>query len=149
MGQPKVQGLNHLTLAVGDLARSLRFYRDLLGLELRVQWAGGAYLEAGNLWLCLSVDAAARDGPCPDYTHVAFDVAPEDFAPLCEKVRSFAAVWQENRSEGNSLYILDPDGHKLELHVGSLGTRLAHHRSHPVPGRFVEDRHPVPAQVPR
>ncbi|WP_159065009.1 hypothetical protein [Thaumasiovibrio subtropicus] len=31
-----------------------------------------------------------------------------------------------NRSEGQSLYLLDPDGHKLELHVGDLNSRLAH-----------------------
>ena len=32
--------------------------------------------------------------------------------------------WQQNSSEGDSLYLLDPDGHRLELHCGSLQTRL-------------------------
>ena len=32
--------------------------------------------------------------------------------------------WKINTSEGDSLYILDPNNHKLELHVGSLQTRL-------------------------
>ena len=63
-----------------------------------------------------------------DYTHIAFDVAPEDFEPLRARVVS-APVWKDNRSEGLSLYILDPDGHKLELHVGSLASRLAHDRA--------------------
>lgn len=124
-----VRGLNHLTLAVTDLDRSVGFYRDLLGLRLRALWPEGAYLEGGPLWLCLSVDPAIAQRTARDYTHIAFDVAEGDFAVLCEKVKAAAPVWRDNRSEGNSLYVLDPDGHKLELHVGSLETRLAHYRA--------------------
>lgn len=42
-------GLNHLTLASGDLERSLTFYRDLLGFQPHVRWDGGAYLSLGAL----------------------------------------------------------------------------------------------------
>ncbi len=38
---------------------------------------------------------------------------------------------QDNSSEGDSLYILDPDGHKLELHVGDLESRLASMKAEP------------------
>lgn len=124
----RVSGLNHVTLAVSDLDRSLAFYRDLLGLAVRARWPDGAYLEAGTLWLCLSVGpVTARE----DYTHVAFSAAPEDFGTLCERVRAAAPIWRENRSEGASLYMLDPDGHRLELHVGSLRSRLDHYRARP------------------
>jgi catechol 2,3-dioxygenase-like lactoylglutathione lyase family enzyme len=132
MGGPRIQGLNHLTLAVTDLERSVSFYRDVLGLELRALWAEGAYLEAGALWLCLSVDGPAGDRS--DYTHYAFDVAAEDFDALSDRVRAHAALWKDNRSEGASLYFLDPDGHRLELHVGSLATRLARYLADPKAG---------------
>ncbi|HEX7820924.1 MAG TPA: VOC family protein [Sphingobium sp.] len=132
----KVRGLNHLTLAVVDVGRSIAFYRDLLGFSLRAQWDEGAYLEAGSLWICLSLDAS-RAGPQPDYTHIALDVEGDEFAALSERISNEAAIWKSNRSEGNSLYFLDPDGHKLELHVGTLESRLAHYRTHPMPERTI------------
>jgi catechol 2,3-dioxygenase-like lactoylglutathione lyase family enzyme len=129
MAPPRIQGLNHLTLAVTDLERSVAFYRDVLGLELKALWQDGAYLEAGPLWLCLSVDAAAEGAQRADYTHYAFDVAAEDFEALSERVRTHAPEWKDNKSEGASLYFLDPDGHRLELHVGSVASRVARYRA--------------------
>ncbi|RJF85146.1 glutathione transferase [Azospirillum cavernae] len=134
-----VRGLNHLTLAVVDLDRALAFYHDLLGFRLRARWLQGAYLEAGALWLCLSVDAEAEKAVRCDYTHVAFDVAADDFSALSERVAAAARVWKDNRSEGDSLYVLDPDGHRIELHVGGLESRLAVYRRNPPSGMALFD----------
>lgn len=122
---PKIRGVNHITLAISDLDTAVRFYRDVLGLSLRKRWSGGAYLEAGDFWICLSPDAATRSTPHPDYTHLAFDVDDAAFDALAARLTETGArVWKDNRSEGRSHYFLDPDGHKLELHVGTLQTRL-------------------------
>ena len=129
-----IRGINHVTLAVTDLERALAFYRDLLGLRVAAVWPRGAYLEAGTLWLCLSRDDARRPDASPDYTHIAFDVDETDFAALASRIAAAAPQWRDNRSEGNSLYFLDPDGHKLELHVGTLRSRIAHYRNAPPPG---------------
>ncbi|MEM0953411.1 MAG: VOC family protein [Pseudomonadota bacterium] len=119
-----ITGINHITFAVADLERSLRFYRDTLGCAEVYAWSGGAYLDAGGTWLCLSVDASASGNS--DYTHVAFDVAPEDFKTLSARViESGAELWKDNVSEGDSLYFCCPDGHRLEVHVGDLQSRLA------------------------
>jgi hypothetical protein len=46
---------------------------------------------------------------------------------------------RQNLSEGDSLYFLDPDGHKLEAHVGDLKSRLAQCRVKPYAGmRFFD-----------
>ncbi|UWQ06311.1 VOC family protein [Aliiroseovarius crassostreae] len=128
-----VTGLNHITLATSDLARSVGFYRDLLGATLRAHWAGGAYLELGDIWLCLM--QTAGDIPVrTDYTHLAFSCEAAEFATLSDRIQTHAELWQENRSQGASLYFLDPDGHQLELHLGDLETRLAHYRAHPEKG---------------
>jgi len=130
-----IRGINHITLSVGDLERSLTFYAGVLGCRLAARWEDGCYLSAGDLWVALVVDSDTRAGPLPEYTHLAFDVAEEDFPAMTAKVReSGATLFQENSTEGDSLYFLDPDGHKLELHVGSLATRLGAMRAEPWDG---------------
>lgn len=132
----RVTGLNHITLAVSDVGRSLTFYRDLLGLAVRAVWSDGAYLEAGSLWLCLSHDDEARTSPHPDYTHLAFSVSEAEYVDLSKRLVAECVVWKDDKSEGASTYFLDPDGHKLEIHIGSLETRLADYRQNPSKGEL-------------
>jgi glutathione S-transferase fosA5 len=127
--------INHLTLSVRDLQRAFSFYVDLLGCRPLARWDSGAYLLAGGSWLCLSLDEATREGPLPEYSHVAFDIDPGELDALAGR-RQTAGVrrWRNNHSEGASLYILDPDGHKLELHHGDWRSRLQACRNSPYPG---------------
>lgn len=124
-----VAALNHITLAVSDLQRSFEFYVGLLGMTPHVRWARGAYLSAGDLWLCLSTEKAR---PARDYTHIALTI---EAAALPYWQRRFSeeqvSLWKENTSEGDSLYFLDPDGHQLELHAGDLQSRLRSLRLEP------------------
>jgi glutathione S-transferase fosA5 len=131
-----IQGFSHVTLSVRDLERAFTFYRDVLELRPLVRWTEGAYLLAGeSAWLCLSLDPRTRRAPLDEYTHIAFSVAPERFEETCARVRtSGVSEWKHNTSEGDSLYLLDPDGHKLELHVGDWRSRLAACRSRPRDG---------------
>lgn len=135
----RVTGINHITLAVSDVERSLTFYRDLLGFEVRAVWPEGAYLEAGSLWLCLLLDEQTRSAPHPDYSHIAFTVEEDDFTSLSARVIAGCRIWKQDRSEGASTYYLDPDGHKLEIHVGSLPSRLQHYRENSSEGVRILD----------
>lgn len=133
-------GLNHLTLAVRELERSVDFYQRLLGFRPHARWDAGAYLSLGDLWLCLSLDPLKPARPAPEYTHYAFSIAQEDFGAFLHQLRDHGvSEWRRNRSEGDSLYFLDPDGHKLEAHVGDLASRLAECRARPYAGmRFFD-----------
>ncbi|NRQ42514.1 fosfomycin resistance glutathione transferase [Rheinheimera sp. YQF-2] len=127
-----LQGLNHITIAVSDLERSLAFYTELLGMKAHVRWDAGAYLSLGDVWFCLSCDKPA---PSLDYSHIALDIAEQDFSVFAEKLRQAAVPeWQQNSSEGQSVYFLDPDGHKLEAHCGNLQTRLDALKNKPYSG---------------
>ena len=65
---------------------------------------GKLTIETANTYLD---DEYARADYLPEYTHIAFTVAPADFVALSERIRaSGAAIWQENWTEGDSLYAL-------------------------------------------
>jgi len=127
-----LSGLNHLTLAVQSLDLSVPFYKDLLGFHLKEKWDKGAYLELGQLWLCLSLDESRPQEPLTEYTHYAFSTSAEKFSPFVAKlIQADVIEWKSNSSEGDSFYFLDPDGHKLEVHVGNLSSRLRQCNEHP------------------
>lgn len=132
-----ITGLNHITLAVSDVGIALHFYSEILGFNPEVKWGmdgekGGAYLSMGALWLCLSKDQPV---PSQDYSHIALSVSESDFAAVSQRIKdSGAKIWKPNKSEGDSLYFLDPDGHKLEIHVGNLQQRLKSLKQAPYQG---------------
>ncbi|MYM32814.1 glutathione transferase [Duganella sp. FT94W] len=119
-------GFNHLTLSVSDLEQSFDFYSNLLWFKPEAVWATGAYLSLKDFWLCLSLSKAATPERPTTYTHYAFSIPAENFDEFKKRVLAHGSqAWQQNSSEGDSFYFLDPDGHQLEVHVGSLGSRLA------------------------
>lgn len=127
-----IRGISHITLAVKDLNESFTFYEKVLEFRPLARWDKGAYLLAGNSWVCLAFDTEIRKKSLPEYTHIAFSVSKDDYQTAAGRIiRSGAIIWQENRSEGDSLYFLDPNGHKLEIHVGDWHTRLAACRKNP------------------
>jgi len=122
-----LKGVNHITLAVSDLQTSINFYQELLGVKLHARWNSGAYLECGELWLCLSLDKSRSfvNAEMSDYTHFAFSIDEEAFEQFQSALKAAnISFWKVSKSEGKSCYFLDPDGHKLEAHVGGLSQRL-------------------------
>lgn len=127
-----LQGLNHITIAVSDLDRSLIFYTEFVGMKAVVRWDAGAYLTLAESWFCLSCDKVQ---PAQDYSHIAFSIATEDFGRFARKLKDAGIVeWKQNSSEGDSLYFLDPDGHQLEAHCGDLQSRLSALKTQPYAG---------------
>jgi catechol 2,3-dioxygenase-like lactoylglutathione lyase family enzyme len=120
-----IQGINHITLSIRDVEESFAFYVQVLGFSPVARWPTGAYLLAGETWLALVLDEHVRESALPEYTHVAFTVSDEDWEHLSQRIKqSGAEIWQDNWTEGASLYFVDPNGHKLEIHASDLETRI-------------------------
>ncbi len=138
-----ITGLNHLTLAVKDIETSFAFYRDVVGFKPLCKWEGSAYFLVGNpgqpgcLWFCLDRDVHRQKAFCS--THYAFSVSSEEFKEMSERIiQSGAILFKENTSPGDSLYFLDPDSHKLEIHVGDWQQRLQTKKENPGNWKDVE-----------
>ncbi|MBX9787094.1 MAG: VOC family protein [Alphaproteobacteria bacterium] len=118
-----IKGINHITLAVTDINRSFMFYHDIIGLKPICRWDKGAYFLIDDFWFCLNVDDLRQANLC--YTHYAFSVNENDFESMSLRIiESGAFIFKENTSPGASLYFLDPDDHKLEIHVGDWKARV-------------------------
>lgn len=46
--KPRLVGLNHLALEVGDVQEALAFYRKIFDFELRGQGPGRAFIDIGD-----------------------------------------------------------------------------------------------------
>jgi catechol 2,3-dioxygenase len=120
---PAATHLGPAALVVTDLARSVRFYRDLLGLELQVALPSAAFLSAGryhhhvavNIWRGEGVPPAPADAVGLRRFHV---LVPE--ARVLDDLRrrlATAAVPTE-LAAGGGLVVRDPAGNALEVAVG-------------------------------
>ena len=54
VSRPRLLGINHIALEVGDLAEALDFYGQIFELELRGRVPGMAFIDMGDQFIALS-----------------------------------------------------------------------------------------------
>lgn len=114
----QVTGINHVVLHVNDLERSRKFYMDLLGFEDRSISGGpsgtkASFLRCGTQGLDLfEVSGDVHGGQ--EMNHMALNVAVEDLDQLVSRLLE-AGIEASDRTPRNSVFISDPDGHRLEM----------------------------------
>lgn len=123
-----VQTIDHVTLVVANLDKSRQFYADLLGMEEKPRpdfGFPGAWFQAGSTQIHLNVQSDEAGTPGLQYDanqitralHVAFLV--EDADKSAELLRAEGVeiiAGPRKRPDGAvQLYILDPDGHQIEI----------------------------------
>ncbi|TLS38006.1 VOC family protein [Pseudalkalibacillus caeni] len=124
----KVKGFSHVTIRVSDLNRSLQFYQDCLEMKVVHKGRRDAYLEWGTAWICLvESDILKRTENQAGVDHVAFYIEEENFEDAVNKLiarKVTVARMPVKRGQGMTFNFLDPDGTQLELHTGTLKSRM-------------------------
>jgi lactoylglutathione lyase len=115
---PRLVGMNHVALEVGDLEAALDFYGRLFDFELRGRGRRMAFLDMGDQFIALS---EGRAQPPDDHRH--FGLVVDDM----EAAR--AAIEQDPQAEvlpGSGLDFLDPWGNRVQV-VGYRDIQFSKH----------------------
>jgi len=104
--RPRLIGLNHVALEVGDVEEALEFYGRFFDFELRGRGAGMAFIDMGDQFLALSEPKA---GPRDAHRH--FGLVVDDREGLRARLE---AEGVEIVTEGR-LDFLDPWGNRIEV----------------------------------
>lgn len=115
------RGIHHVALRVADLPRSLAFYGGVLGLAevRRFEEAGtlrSIWLRAGGSVVMLERSLRGR-GPAEGSGHVLS--LSVDALPAWEERLRAAGVAVQDRT-ASTLFVQDPDGHRVGLSVFPL-----------------------------
>lgn len=114
--------VHHASLIVADTARSLRFYRDLLGLAVDAARPDlgypGAWLWVGDQQIHLlelpNPDPVA-DRPAHGGRDRHLALLVEDLEALAQALEAAGVACTRSRSGRAALFCRDPDGNALEL----------------------------------
>ncbi len=122
----RARSLNHASLIVSDLERSVAFYQSVFGLTVKSRQTGGVNLAVGDAFLGVYQGGA---NATPHINHVCFGL--ESFEPVrVVSALKGAGLEAESRERDGvtQVYCADPDGLRIQLQdtsfcggVGPLG----------------------------
>lgn len=119
----KLEGLDHIALAVRDVEESVKWYIEVLGLERQHEgsWdgipifvgkgaTGIAFFPASEAQSSLGKSDPAR------FLHLALRANRENFQRAQDELKERGIAFHfEDHGIAHSIYFRDPDGHELEI----------------------------------
>jgi len=128
-----IRSINHICYSVSNLNESIYFYKDILCGDLLLIGETTAYFDIGGLWVALNEEKdIPRNEIQYSYTHTAFTIDESEYNSWYRWLKKNNVNILEGRTRNvrdkKSIYFIDPDGHKLELHTGTLENRMNYYK---------------------
>ena len=105
--KPRMVGINHVAIEVGDVEQALAFYGRIFTFTLRGRGEGSAFIDMGDQFLAMTETAAAPRS-CE---HRHFGIVVDDRSA----VRQLAEAAGATILPGPFLDFLDPWGNRIEV----------------------------------
>ncbi len=104
--RPRLVGINHVALEVGDLEAALEFYASIFDFELRGRVPGMAFIDMGDQFIAL---AEGRSQPSDDERH---------FGLVVDDLEAARAALEPGGAEilpARGLDFMDPWGNRVQV----------------------------------
>ena len=105
-GKPRLVGINHIALEVGDVEAALAFYGRLFAFTLRGRGEGSAFIDLGDQFIALS--EGRRQAP-DEHRHFGLVVDDREAVRRRLEAEGVAVL------PGRFLDFLDPWGNRIEI----------------------------------
>ncbi len=117
----KARGLRHINLNVRDIGRSLKFYQEAFGLEVKF-WEGKTmvFLQSPGVDETITLCEAKADEPIAGggVSHFGFSIGKNHLDEIIRQVEHAGGKLQrrgEHAPGAPYAYLTDPDGYVIEL----------------------------------
>ena len=104
--RPKLVGINHIALEVGNIDEAIAFYGRIFEFKLRGRTKGAAFVDMGDQFIALM---EGRSQPADDERH--FGLVVDDRSSVRELAREAGA----KMIAGDFLDFLDPWGNRIQV----------------------------------
>jgi catechol-2,3-dioxygenase len=128
-----ISGIDHINMCVTDLARSIRFYQDVFGFQIKEDHRDLAEYPwvtlgiAGVAYLVLYQTDKARQARDMRIMHFGFALAqPEQMDDLLRRIEQAGVAIKKDEqgrqmvahyARSSSVYLSDPDGYVLDVSI--------------------------------
>lgn len=114
-----IDGFDHVAIEVADVEASVAWYIDVLGLERRMEEEWGSHpavVCVGESCVAIFPSDGSERTSGDMIQHFAFRVDRANFVRAQESFRERGIEFRfADHGESHSVYIADPDGHRIEI----------------------------------
>jgi catechol 2,3-dioxygenase-like lactoylglutathione lyase family enzyme len=111
----EASGIDHIVLHCKDVARSKKFYTEILGMTVYRDGGGQVFMHAGNQGVALFETNGAAQATGGDMNHLALNVAHGTYETLKAELERHGVPVSGRPGDEHCIYFRDPDGHRLQL----------------------------------